>query len=829
MSHEKIRKRILIPAAIALLLLLGMSIVNTYKLQQGHIDNEVRACLGNLRQALRVELAENAELMDGLFDFFKEDENLQAAWLAKDREKLLRHSLAFFQKIRSNYRVTLFYFHGLDRVCFLRVHKPDRHGDHIERYTMAKALREGKPARGIELGPLGTFTLRTVHPWRINGELAGYIELGIDVTGLIEHLKEILGTELFVVIRKSYLNRRDWEEGMKMLDKAGDWEQFEEVVLVESTTQTTPTVFKEKLKKHDEKQHEKFLFGLSHNGRRYHGGFVALFDAGGREVGEIICLDDVTEAQAAMWDFMAITTIVHTVIGAALLSFFYIFLGGIQGGLATAHNNLETANKCLEKETSELAKTNQELNYQITARQQMQEQARRAYEEAALTNRQLKRYSKHLDKSRQAALNMMEDTQAAREEAERATNEVEQINKELEASTERAKLLAHEAIAANSAKSEFLANMSHELRTPLNGILGFSELLQQEELSNEQKEWANTINSSGKNLLDLIEDILDFSKIEAGKLDIEIIPCSLEDILANVDSLLRPQATKKGLKFEILPQPDLPRIIGTDPARLRQCLINLINNAIKFTDQGHVFVRVSVQNQGNPFIRFDVEDTGIGIGPDEQEMIFDSFVQADGSASRKYEGTGLGLAITKRLAQILGGKILLQSELRKGSVFSLIIPASVDAESALSMGEDTIAAQEQSPDQFEKQKFSGRVLVVEDNPSNQKLIQRILEKMGLETIAVDDGRQAVDRATSEPFDMIFMDIQMPEMNGYEATRALRKKNIRTPIIALTAHAMVGDEKKCLEAGCDGYMAKPVRFEKLRDLLAKHLSPASIPT
>lgn len=230
------------------------------------------------------------------------------------------------------------------------------------------------------------------------------------------------------------------------------------------------------------------------------------------------------------------------------------------------------------------------------------------------------------------------------------------------------------AEAANVAKSEFLANMSHELRTPLNAILGFSELLAHEELAAEHKEWSNTINRSGKNLLALVEDILDFSKIEAGKLKTEISACSLEEILADVDSLLRPQATKKGLEFNISPRANLPQIIGTDPVRLRQCLVNLINNAIKFTEKGHVCVRVLLENRDSPLIRFDVEDTGIGIGSDEQELIFESFAQVDSSASRKYEGTGLGLAITKRLAEMLGGEILIQSELGKGSIFSLIIP-----------------------------------------------------------------------------------------------------------------------------------------------------------
>ncbi|MCK4851035.1 MAG: response regulator [Phycisphaerae bacterium] len=422
-----------------------------------------------------------------------------------------------------------------------------------------------------------------------------------------------------------------------------------------------------------------------------------------------------------------------------------------------------------------------------------------------------------------------EDLRQAKEQAEKARNEVEQINTDLEASTERAKLLAHEAMAADRAKSEFLANMSHEIRTPLNGILGFSELLQQEELSDEQKEWVDTINRSGQSLLALIEDILDFSKIEAGRLDIEIIECSLEEILASVDSLLRPQATKKGLEFEIVPQGELPKTIRTDPARLRQCLINLVNNAIKFTEKGHVYVRVSVENAESSFIRFDVEDTGIGIGADEQEVIFDSFRQADGSSSRKYEGTGLGLAITKRLAEILGGEILVQSEPGKGSVFSLIIPSRIEDASEVAAEQDEWPGPEQSEVEAEYGQFTGLVLIAEDKSSNLKLIEQLLEKMGLEAIAVEDGQQAVDRATAESFDLILMDIQMPNMTGYEAVRILRGKQIKTPIIALTAYAMESDAQECLAAGFDGYISKPIHFGKLREIIAKYLSPAPIPT
>ena len=411
-------------------------------------------------------------------------------------------------------------------------------------------------------------------------------------------------------------------------------------------------------------------------------------------------------------------------------------------------------------------------------------------------------------------------------ENKKLIDKLQRTNRELQVSIERTNDLAGEALTAYRAKSDFLANMSHEIRTPMNAIVGFSDLLWREELTGEQARYTKIIRDSAQALLALIEDILDFSKIEAGMMDTEIVQCCPHEIVDNVYSLLSEVAAKNGLGFEVFARSDLPATINTDPARVHQCLVNLVSNSIKFTESGHVYIRLSMDKRGDDsFVRFDVEDTGIGIALEKQSMIFESFSQTDSSISRKYGGTGLGLAITKRLSEILGGEILVQSQLGKGSVFSLLIPIHSDVPPPIISKQTGLPEQEQDFFKLDDPEFSGRVLVAEDNSTNRQLTETLLEKMGLEVITVEDGQQAVDKAMSESFDLILLDIQMPVMNGYEAVRALREKQISTPIIALTAYAMDDDAQKCLAAGFDEYIPKPTRFEQLCKVVANNLNKA----
>jgi len=404
------------------------------------------------------------------------------------------------------------------------------------------------------------------------------------------------------------------------------------------------------------------------------------------------------------------------------------------------------------------------------------------------------------------------------------TAELRRANEELRQSIERAEILAQEAVAASKAKSQFLANMSHEIRTPMNGIIGFADLLTDEDLSPQQAEYIRIIRDCGQELLVLINDILDFSKIEADKLEAQIENFQLAEVLNSVESLMKVKAAEKGLEFEIVESPGLPAVMRSDAGRIRQCLINLVNNAIKFTEKGHVWMKVSAHDHdGRVFIHFDVEDSGIGIPQDKLKTIFELFTQADGSHTRKYGGSGLGLAITKRLAEMLGGYVTVESTVGKGSVFSLVLPAGADVMAEKFLDRHNLATElEDDRGGSPQRSFRGRVLVAEDVQTNQVLIKSLLKQLGVDVTIVTDGTEAVREASRGVYDLVLMDIQMPNKNGLDATRELRQKGFASPIIALTARAMSGDQAECIQAGCDDYMAKPISRAKLFEVLSRHL-------
>ncbi len=423
-------------------------------------------------------------------------------------------------------------------------------------------------------------------------------------------------------------------------------------------------------------------------------------------------------------------------------------------------------------------------------------------------------------------------------------NELVQINRQLE----DAKTLAE---AANRAKSEFLANMSHEIRTPMTAILGFAELLQDSitacadcpegracETRRESVEHVDTISVNGKHLMQIIDDILDLSKVESGRLEVEPVRYAMLGLMEEIRSLMRVRAEQKGLAFTVSCEGRVPEHVSTDPTRLRQILFNLLGNAVKFTERGEVRVHSCFERRsdGAGAMRFDVIDTGIGMSAEQMERLFQPFSQADASTTRRFGGTGLGLSISKRLAQMLGGDIAVESEPGKGSRFSLTISTGpVEAETFVDPAEQLRRHEadwndEQARGDEGSERMEARILLAEDGLDNQRLVAAILSRIGAEVLVADNGQAAVHMALQAEqrgrgFDLILMDVQMPVLDGYAATAQLRQRGFAKPIVAFTAHALTEERQRCMEAGCDDHLAKPVDREALVACVRKHLSPS----
>jgi two-component system sensor histidine kinase/response regulator len=802
------------------------------------------------------------------------DADVRSALREGDADRLLAAWRPVFETLRQEHRLTHFSFFDKDLVCLLHVHMPRiRVGERNERFTALEAERTGRTASGIELGTLGTFTLRVVQPVFEGGRRIGYVELSREVTDVVRSLPIPSGTQLAVVIRKASLNEQARKAGMLTRDacrschrREVDWDRLPRSVVVYSSQGRLPDAFAtwaDHLA--GEHLHGETDRDIVSGGMDWRVSATPLNDASGQEIGDLLFMSDITADKAAFARLLALGGTGAAVLLALLLGFIYVLLRRTDAGIRAQEAALREGEALMRAITDSaqdailMMDVSGHISYWNPAAERIFGYARaealgknlhqliapQRYHEAHLaafarfqrtgqgnaigTTLELEACHKNgheisvgLSLSAIQLQGGWHTVGIVRDITEHKQAEaiLHRTNRDLQEATTRANDMAERAELASAAKSEFLANMSHEIRTPMNGVIGMTGLLLDTGLDDEQRRYAEIVRASGESLLGLINDILDFSKIEAKKLDLETLDFDLLSLLDDFAATLAVRAHDKGLELLCAADPAVPTLLRGDPGRLRQILTNLAGNAVKFTPAGEVAVRVSLveESENDVLLRFSVRDTGIGIAEDKIGLLFDKFSQVDTSTTRRYGGTGLGLAISKQLADLMGGDSGVESKEGKGSEFWF----------TARLGKQVGGVQADSTPPADLRRV--RALIVDDNGTSREILTTWLASWGMRPSEVQDGPgalQALHRALEEndPFRIAVIDMQMPGMDGETLGRTIQADEClaETRMVMLTSLGMRGDARRFQEIGFAAYATKPIRHQELKAVLSLALT------
>lgn len=633
-----IRKAILLPLAFALVFLLAFSISGAYWLQRYQFDQNVQQQLNSVQQLFTITLRNEAEHLNTFIDFVMDDPKIYQAYLARDRQLLYESTKSIFRNIENRHHITHFYFHNLDRTCFLRVHKPSSHGDAIDRYTLKKAAEGGAVSYGIELGPFGTLTLRVVHPWLVDNQLIGYIELGREVEYIIPTMKDILGYDFFFLVNIRHLNRQLWEEGRKISGRQGRWEEIPRHVIIGRTMDAVPKEINNYMEmSHAEKEH--LIFNITEGDRKYRGGFSPLKEVNGEDIGEIIAIRDFTD-DVAKQQVSTILVIVCMAVLSLLFVLFYFHIGRMEKRLIKIHDSLTAeidTRKNVEKElqqhktsleatisqrTAELTETNRRLQIEITER-------------------------KYAEENLQEAHDKLEERVAERSEAlEKTYNQ----------------LLHAEKL---SAIGKLSASIAHEFNNPIYGIRNVLDgLRKRQTLDEKNRDMVNLAIKECDRIAKLTKDLQSFNRPTSGLMTTFDVHEAIEDMLL----LVKKEFSQKKIRVQKYFAEDLPPIQGIAD-QIKQVLLNMLNNAEASMPAEGGKITLTTEKRGEQAV-IHIADTGVGINPGDMDRIFEPFF----STKPAVKGTGLGLSVSYGIIKRHGGSIEVASSPGQGTTFTILLP-----------------------------------------------------------------------------------------------------------------------------------------------------------